>query len=201
MKNGFLWLLASLLLAACGGNLRSPEVIRYDFGNSAARQAGSPIPIAGVEVQATPWLSGPAMHFRLAYSEPLRRQSYAESRWAAAPADLLEAFVKRRIVVNQADYKGSGCRLQLGLDELEQNFEEPQSSKLVLEVHARLTPLQSTEVLSKASFLIQKPAPSPDARGGAMAARDAVQALTGDLGNWLAETARTKPALVERCSS
>jgi len=203
MKKGLVSILAVLLLAACGGNVRTTEMVQYDLGNLAAKVTeawpGSRIPIAAVDVQAASWLSGPAMHFRLAYAEPLRRQVYAESRWAAPPAELLEAFLKRRIVFGQPDLSGAGCRLQLVLDELEQRFDDPQKSQVALEVRALLTPLRGAEILSKRAFLIHKPAPEAVARGGVAATRDAVQTLADELGNWLGEIAREKPAIAERC--
>jgi cholesterol transport system auxiliary component len=139
------------------------------------------------------------MHFRLAYAEPLRRRSYAESRWDAPPAELLDAFLKRRIVYGQPDFSGTGCRLQVMLSELQQRFDEPQSSTLVLEVHALLTPLRSAEILSKRAFVVQVPVTIADARGGAAATRDAVEVLTGDLAGWLNELSRDKPAVAGRC--
>jgi cholesterol transport system auxiliary component len=196
-------ILAGMLLAACGGNVPITEPARYDFGSLAAKatEAGpaSRIPIAAVDVQSASWLSGPAMHFRLAYAEPLRRRSFAESRWAAPPAELLEAFLKRRIVFGQDDFNGTGCRLQLVLDELEQRFDDPRRSEVVLEARALLTPLRGGEMLSRRAFLIRKPAAAADARAGAAAARDAVQMLAGDIGTWLGDVAREKPAIVQRC--
>jgi cholesterol transport system auxiliary component len=190
---------AGLLLAACGGNVRTTDPVQYDLGNLTGNWSGSRLPIAAVEVRASSWLSGPGMHFRLAYAEPLRRQSYAESRWIAPPAELLEAFLKRRIVFGQPDFSGSGCRLQLVLDELEQRFDDPQGSNIVLEVHAQLAPSRGAEILSRRAFLIHKPAPEAAARGGVVAARDAVQTLANELGGWLEELARDKPAVVQHC--
>jgi cholesterol transport system auxiliary component len=195
--------LAGALLAACGGNVRTTEIALYDFGNLAAKgpEAGAVtrIPIAGVEVQAASWLSGPAMHFRLAYADSLRRQVYAESRWAAPPAELLEAFLKRRMIFGQPDLGGAGCGLHVVLDELEQRFDDPKTSHVVLEVRALLTPPQGAEILSRRTLLIQKPAAAPLAREGVAAARDAVKSLADELGEWLAEIARDKPAIMERC--
>ncbi len=196
-------ILAGVLLAACGGNVAPVTTARYDFGGRAAAGAAvwpaGRMPIAAVDVQASPWLAGPAMHYRLAFAEPLQRQSYAGSRWAAAPAELLEAFLKQRIVFAQKDWSGAGCRLQLVLNELEQRFDAPGSSQVVLEVQALLTPARGPDVLSRRAFLIRQPAPAADARGGAEAARDAVQVFADDIGRWLAEVEREKPAVAERC--
>ena len=192
-------MLAGVLLAACGGNLRTSDVARYDLGDLAGKGFGSPVPVATVEVQAASWLQGPAMHFRLAYADPLRRQSYAESRWAAPPAELLEAFLKRRMVFGQPDFRGAGCRLQLVLDEMEQRFDDPQKSQAVVEVRALLTPSRGAEMLARRVFRIGRAAPAPTAVGGVAATRDAVQALADELGGWLDEIGRAKPAIVERC--
>ena len=200
MSSWSITILAALLLAACGGGkLRTVEPARYDLGNLAGAWSGSRIPIAAVDVQAASWLANPAMHFRLAYADSLRRQSYAESRWTAPPAELLERFLKRRIIFGQPDFSGGGCRLHLVLDELEQRFDDAQTSRIVLEVRALLTPARGTDILSKRAFLIQKPAAAPTAQGGVAAARDAVQGLAGELGAWLDETAREKSTIVERC--
>lgn len=196
------WLMTILsggLLVACGGNVATVEPARYDLGSLSGKWSGSRIPIAAVDVQAASWLAESAMHFRLAYAEPLRRQTYVESRWAAPPAELLETFLKRRIVFGQADFSGTGCRLQLVVDEFEQRFDDRQKSYAVLEVRALLTPMHGGEMLSKKAFLIEKPASAADARGGVAAARDAAQALADDLGNWLGELSRDRPAIVERC--
>ena len=141
------------------------------------------------------------MQFRLSYAEPLQRRSYAESRWAAPPADLLEVFLKRRIVFNQAESGGAGCRLLVALDELEQRFDEPSGSKVMLEARAQLASMRGQETLARKSFVIQRPAAAADARGGAAAARDAAQALADELAGWLGELARDKPVLIERCRS
>ncbi|MCF8178834.1 MAG: ABC-type transport auxiliary lipoprotein family protein, partial [Sulfuritalea sp.] len=187
------------LVAACGGVTRTLEPIQYDLGDLSGKWSGSRVPIAAVDVQAASWLAGQDMHFRLAYQEPLRRQSYVESRWVAPPSELLERFLRRRIVFGQSGQSGAGCRLQLVLDELEQRFDDPRSSKIVLEVRAQLSPSRSPEILSRQAFLIQRPAPEAVARGGVAAARDAAQGLVTELGNWLGRLVDDKPALVERC--
>jgi cholesterol transport system auxiliary component len=189
------------LLAACGGNVRTAEVVSYDLGKPGGNWSGSRIPIASVDVRAASWLSGNAMHYRLAYAEPQRRQSYVESRWAAPPAELLESFLKRRIVFGQADFTGTGCRLQLVLDEFEQRFDDAQKSGAVLEARVVLSPLRGDAMLSKKSFMIRRPAAAADARGGVVAARDAAQALAEEIGKWLGDLSQERPAVVEQCRS
>ena len=191
---------AGILMSACGGNVRTSEPVQYDFGDIGGDGPAWRLPVV-VEVQAAPWLAGSGMHFRLTYAEPLRRQSYVESRWAAAPAELLETYLRRRSISGQQDAGGGGCRLQLVIDEFEQRFDDVQKSQTVLEARASLTSARGAETLSRHTVRILRPAATPDARGGVLAARDAVRALGDDLGGWLAELARTRPAIVERCRS
>lgn len=193
-------LLSGILVSACVGNVRTSEPVHYDFGDIGGDGPAWRIPVV-VDVQAAPWLSGPGMHFRLAYAEPLRRQSYVESRWAAAPAELLETHLRRRSTVGQPDAGGVGCRLHLTIDEFEQRFEDARKSQAVLEARASLISARGADTLSRHAVRILRPAATPDARGGVQAARDAARALGDDLGGWLAELARSKPAIVERCRS
>lgn len=201
MMKGAVLILGALLLTACGGNLRTAEIVQYDFGNLSGKNTPATVPIAAVDVQAASWLSGGAMHYRLAYAEPLRRQLYAESRWVAPPAELLETYLKRRVIFGQPDSRGAGCRIHLALDELEQRFDAPASSQAVLDVRAVLLPSRGAETLSRRSIHIEKAAAAPLAREGVAAAREAVEALAGALDAWLGEVARDQPSVVERCRS
>jgi hypothetical protein len=78
-------LLAVTALSACAVAPRTPDAYRYDFGPAVAGETTWRLPLASIEVQSASWLATGAMHYRLSYAEPLRRQSYSESRWAAPP--------------------------------------------------------------------------------------------------------------------
>jgi len=193
-------LLLTFLLAGCIGNPpREAEIANYDLGSFSGVWTSPGFPIATVEVKAGAALNSPAQLYRLAYADNLRRRAYTESRWAALPAELMERALQRRIVFGQADFSGPGCRLQLMLDELEQRFDSPQTSKAVLEVRAVLLPQQGAALLAKRAFLIEQPAPSADARGGVVATRAALQALADALAHWLGEVARERPQVLAVC--
>jgi cholesterol transport system auxiliary component len=197
MNKRLLTLLVGMLLSACGGGLRVAEPMRYDLGAPGGSVMSRRMPLGAIDVEAVSWLSTSAMHFRLSYAEPLRRQSFSESRWAASPAELLENFLKRR--QSGAGAAGSGCRLQLVLDEFEQRFDEAQSSHMVIELRAVLLPARGSDMLASRAFRIQRPAPSADARGGVAAANEAAKALAEELATWTNELVGDRPALVERC--
>jgi cholesterol transport system auxiliary component len=192
--------LSVFLLAGCVGNPpRQSEMAQYDLGDLAGAWGGSGLPIVAVDVGSSPWLDSPAQLYRLSYADDLRRRAYADSRWSALPAALIERFLQRRIVFGQPDFNGPGCRLRIALDELEQRFDTPQVSKIVLEVRASLLPLHGETLLSKRAFLIKQPAPTPDARGGVVATRAAAQILAGELAQWLNDVARERPQVASAC--
>jgi cholesterol transport system auxiliary component len=199
MRTWLLALCSGLLLAACGANPPAGDAVHFDFGSSGAGGSAWPVSPGAVDVQAASWLAGPAMQYRLAYAEPLRRQSYAASRWAAAPAELLESALRRRLAAAEPSARGAGCRLQLVLDEFEQRFDDVKNSQAVIEVRAQLVPARGGDALVRRGFRVSRPAPTADARGGVVAARDAVQGLGDDLGRWLADLARENPGILERC--
>lgn len=192
--------LAVSSLTGCVGNPpRQSETARHDLGEMAGAWHAPGFPVAALNVRATSWLDTPALAYRLIYVDSLRRLVYADSRWVAPPAELIERFLRRRIVFGQPDFSGPGCRLNLVLDELDQRFDSPQASQVVLEVRASLLPLRGETLLSKRAFLIRQPAPTPDARGGVAATREAAQALADELARWLAEVAQQRPQTIAIC--
>jgi len=193
-------ILSLLMLAACVGNPpREAEIASYDLGSFSGTWTSPGFPIATVDVKASTWLDSPAQLYRLAYADDLRRRAYTQSRWAAPPAELLEHALQRRIIFGQPDFTGPGCRLQLSLDELEQRFDTPQSSKALLEIRAALLPPQGETPLAKHAFKIEKPAPTADARGGVAATHSVAQALADELAQWLGDVSRERPQLALAC--
>jgi len=192
-----LTLLASALLAGCVGNVRQGDVARYDLGemNFVWRDPG--FPVQGVSVQAPSWLDTTAMHYRLAYADASRRDSYSESRWVAPPGQLLESALNRRIGASLS----MGCRVALEVDEWVQQFDSPQSSRTRLQVRAALLPAHGDGALARQVFNVDAPASSADASGGVKAASTTVTALAGELGGWLEKVHKASPALVGRCKN
>jgi cholesterol transport system auxiliary component len=192
--------LSVFLLAGCVGNPpRQAEIASYDLGSHSLAWTSPGFHLVAVNVKASSWLESPAQLYRLAYADDLRRRTYTESRWVAAPAELLERALQQRIIFGQPDFSGPGCRLRLALDELEQRFDTSQSSKVILEVRASLLPPQGDTPLAKRAFKIEKPAPTADARGSVVATRAAAQALADDLAAWLGDVARERPQVTLAC--
>jgi cholesterol transport system auxiliary component len=117
----------------------------------------------------------------------------------APPGELLERWLQRRILSGQADRAGPGCRLTLWLDELEQRFDAPRSSQVILDLRASLQPLRGDAILAQQEFHMIKAAPTPDARGGVQATRVGADALARELAKWLGDLARDRPQAITIC--
>ena len=183
------WLivLPTLALAGCLGASRpAPDVAQFDFGPTASVPAMTPVfPLRSVDVAAPSWLDSPALQYRLAYAEPARRQSYAESRWVAPPGELLEVALRRAIVSSETSTVTGGCRLLIDLDELAQVFRTPRDSDGVIEVRASLLAARTDTLLARRGFSVSRPAATADARGGVAAITAAVEALAAGVRDWL----------------
>jgi cholesterol transport system auxiliary component len=196
----FLILLSAFLLTACVGNPpRQTEIARHDLGDPEGRWPATGVAISRVDVRVAAWLDSPAQLYRLNYADPLRRQSYAENRWVAPPGELLERWLQRRILSGQRAGIASGCRLVLWLDELEQRFDAPRSSQVVLDVRASLQALRGDAILAQQEGHMVKAAPTPDARGGVQATRAASEAMAGALANWLVKLASEQSPAIAIC--
>lgn len=172
-----------LLLAGCAGGMRPAAQAEYDFGPLPSAASGT-APRLGVT--APSWLSATAMHYRLLYAEPTQRRQYAESRWAAPPAELLALQLGRRLA--GADLSPR-CRLTVELVELEQVFERADASRLRLALRATLAPATANALPAQTDIDLAEPAPTSDARGGVAAAGHAVERLGERLAAWLKEAA------------
>ena len=199
MRILFLMFFAGLLAGCIGNPPRTTVPVLHDLGEAGSGGKPPGLPIASLEVKAASWLSSSGQVYRLLYADPLQRHVFLESRWAAPPAELIERLLQRRIIFSQPDTPGQGCRLSLQLDELEQRFETADVSKLVLDVRAQLLSARGDSVLGRRAFVIERPAKASDARGGVLAAREAVADLTDELGAWLSSLARDRPQAAAGC--
>lgn len=189
-----------LFLGACvGGNVQKGEQAFYDLSGSVAPTANdNALPLAAI--QAPSWLNTPAMQYRLAYAEPERRLSFAESRWVAPPAELIEAVLKRNNIIRKGRFEAQGCQLRLDVDEFIQTFDAPGSSHALVEVRASLLTSRNAAVVAQRSFRLA-PVSGADARSGVAAFVVAVRDFSSELDAWLAQTKRGKPDLSEACRS
>jgi cholesterol transport system auxiliary component len=169
-------LLLTSALAACSTNASRVDAVRYDFGLAGPVEADSGI--AAVELIAPSWLTGDAIEYRLAHVDPASRRAYADSRWAASPAELLRVAMQHR-------FAGRGnCRVRLELDEFLQVFDSAQAARQQMVVRAVL--LVGGTPTDHRVFSITESAPTADARGAVLAAGQGVRQLGDQMSAWLA---------------
>lgn len=186
MKPFFIFLLA-VQLAACAGTGRNnaPPVV-YDFGMPAASVAESGVwTRLALDVKTPSWFDGRAIAYRLAYDDPLKLREYAESRWAGPPAMLLGERLRQQLGFFGANSNTAlDCLIRVDLSEFSQVFEAPQLSRGVL--HGRVSLVDAKRrLIAERAVAIERPASTPDARGGVAALAAAGDELGRQLAEWL----------------
>jgi cholesterol transport system auxiliary component len=187
--------LVFVILSGCASRARQVEVAQYDLGAfsaAAAASAGRVAYVRTLHVKAPPWLDTPAMQYRLTTAQSTQRRAYAESRWAAPPALLVEHFLQQNLL--PAAPTGE-CVLQVELDEFIQTFADAksadahsadaQSSHVEIRLRATLLPPRGGALLAGGSFVAVHDATSADAAGGVAAHAAAVRDLSVQLQSWL----------------
>jgi cholesterol transport system auxiliary component len=181
-------------LAACAGSSAPP--VEYDFGPGGATLEEPPRlrrEITVAEATAPAWLDSPALVYRLAYRDAAQPRAYAESRWVAPPGVLFTAQLRQRLVATTRSgvlVPGDGVRpaatLRVEVLEFSQVFDAPERSRAVVRVRAVL--VVDGRLLGQTSFAVDRPAPSPDAAGGARSLALAADAAIDRLIGWTADT-------------
>lgn len=198
----------TLLLLTCGmlwlsGCIAPQQKVPtvYDFGatvSSLKQPATKPqrtkhaISIQIANVVLPLWLENPAIHYRLAYSNPAKLYTYANSRWVASPAILLTQQI-RCLVSNETSYfvvKNSvhartNYILQVELEEFVQVFDRIDNSHVVVSLRASLIDRRSRMVLSQKRFSSQLAAQTADAAGAVSAFSTVSQQLIHQVVNWI----------------
>lgn len=184
--NSFASLLAASLLVACGGLRSTQPTDSYDFGPPPARLAdGTRWSGIALEIRMPYWFDALTIEYRLLYDSPLKLRSYAASRWAAAPGQLLAQRLRQQLGLSGArDRNAETCLLRIELQELSQLFATPQQSSALLQGQATLLDTRRRTIAGKA-LAIEQPAASADARGGVSAMAAASAELGKELLAWL----------------
>ena len=185
-------LLLAALLGGCAGSTRNTSAIAvYDFGlASSIEKAELPANVNGkvaLDVKTVPWLDAP-IDYRLVYDDPFKRHQYANSRWAGAPAAMLDQRLRQQLGMAGAG-SAAGCLLRIDIQEFAQVFDSPQSSHGVL--HGRASLIDGKRrVIADRAISIEKIADTPDASGGARALIQSTRELGHELAAWLGQLDR-----------
>lgn len=174
-----LYALAATLLAGCSLLPKpAPPPALHDFGPATSVPAATVVP-AEAMVSAPAWLDGSAIYYRLLYSEPTELHAYADNRWLAPPAELLQARLQAAIAGGRA----GGYRLHVNLLAFEQDFASAQSAQISVRAVAELQSLASGATVARHLFAVSVPV-SPDVQGAVQGASRAADELLAQLLQW-----------------
>lgn len=185
---------STVLLAGCASN-KTQESTTYDFGPAApnSQQAAAPAAMPALVVMDA---TGPAalenerMYYRLNYADALQARTYANSRWASNPLQMLTQRVKARLaqsgmkVLSATDASTGVPLLRIEVDDFVHGFTGVSQSEGQITLRASL--FSDHRLLDQRSFTRITPAPSADAPGGARALATSTDAVAADILAWLA---------------
>jgi cholesterol transport system auxiliary component len=202
--------LAALALAFAGAAClprpkSTPPVLVYDFGLAAETDAADPpavvaVPLVVRRPEAPLWVDSPSIDYRLAYEDPAEIRSYAYSTWVSSPVALLGNLLRQRVALASAGGMTAGADtgrdegfvLESTVEEFSQVFDSRESSRVVLRALAALVRQSDRQVVARRTFAIERPAPTPDARGAVRGFGEAGRELADRVVAWVAETTRAQ---------
>lgn len=202
-------IIAVILLAGCAGSGTKIPAAVHDFGlqqpsavlpASTSGSAATPAPdlLAGsvlvAEAVSPPWLDNQGIHYRLGYHDTTRSYTYANSRWAAAPAILLGRRIKSRIaaasntgVVSTQDGIPADYVLRVELEEFSQIFDTPDKSRVIVRLRTSLIERSTRSLLFQQDFEGGQVAETADAPGAVHALVAVSERLGGEVVGWVAK--------------
>jgi len=185
--------LATAVAAGCSLGPQSRQTDSYDLGPPRAQAAGGPAIAATLllpDVSAPTWLDGNGIVYRLSYDNNARPQAYANSRWVAPPAALLTQRLRSRLaagaggIVTSGDGARADYALRVELEDFSQSFSDANASRVVLRARASLVRLADRLLVAQRVFSVERPAPTPDARGAVSALGEASDEVVENLVEW-----------------
>lgn len=191
-----------ILLAGCTLTPKAPAPASvYDLGPvpvTAPESARFPSAIIRItDISAPVWLDTEAIHYRLAYYDPARIYTYANSRWVAPPAKLLTEYLGQYFADHHVspppdnskhNHTPANHLLQIDLDEFMQVFDTQNSSRVVIRLRAFLYAPGMRQPAAQRSFAIAQPAQTADAAGAVAAFVLASDNLRNELVQWLSSS-------------
>ncbi|MCC6070600.1 ABC-type transport auxiliary lipoprotein family protein [Massilia sp. GCM10020059] len=185
---------AAALLAGCSSTTKNSGNSTYDFGPApapAAAQAAPPMSVLVVtDVTGVAALDSERMFYRLAYSDPLRARSYANSRWASTPLSMVTQRIKSRLsqsgikVLATTDAAAGMPILRMEIDDFTHTFDSATQSYGQLVLRASL--FHGHKLIDQRVFNQKTSAATLDAAGGARALAESTDAAAAGMLAWLA---------------
>lgn len=177
MRRGLSALALLALLAGCGGNATDPGPRSFDLGTAPP---SAKFPALRVASRAVAPFEGAQMFYRLSWRSPAELGAYANSQWAAPPADLL-----RKQVLRAAGEGVGKCGLEIEVQEFTQVFASKEASEARIEARVSLSNGQAR--IASRGLAVSEPGAGTDASSGALAMARATERLMQDLADWISK--------------
>lgn len=163
-----------LFLSGCGGAV-APDPKTFDLG---LNPPGNPLPPVRLGlVRGIAPFDSHEMHYRLAFRNPAEIAAFANSRWAASPAEMM-----RKQILRGAGEMTGRCVMDVEIQEFTQVFASKESSEARIELRASLS-LPGRNV--SRVLTVSEPNAGPDAPAGAAAFARAADRAIGEIGRWI----------------
>jgi cholesterol transport system auxiliary component len=166
-----------VLLAGCGGGATAPEPRLFDLGINPPSASLPPVRVAAVHAIAP--YEGVDMIYRLAWRNAAEIGAFANSRWAAPPAELF-----RKQLLRAANEGAGKCGLDVEIQEFTQVFSAKEASDARLELRAWL--IGASGRVASRGWSIVEPNAGADAVSGAAAFARAADRAVAEIGRWIA---------------
>ena len=209
---GVFALVGAGVLAGCSVLPAPPQRAEvYDFGPGqmavAPTDRRAPLPaIALAEVGSTGGMpeGSSALLYRLSYSNAQQLRPYTQARWSLPPAQLVQQALRDRLGQRRAVLLGEdGIAQQLKggalptvvrveLEEFSQVFTAPAASVGLVRLRVSLAESSTAgeRLLAQRMFVVQQPAATSDAAGGAHALAQATAQAADELAQWIEQAGR-----------
>lgn len=183
--------LACVMLAAWLSGCTNPTLIqaRYDMGVPESGHVATQAHAAAVvvpDVSAPADLDSDRIRFRYAYLNDQQTASYAASRWAMTPAQMMTQRLRTKLAAVGPILANPGASptptLRVELTRFEQVFTQPDQGQGVVNLRATLT--REGVLIAQRDFYATAPAPTPDAAGGVRALARASDSALDALAVW-----------------
>jgi cholesterol transport system auxiliary component len=163
--------LVVILLSGCGGQV-APDPRTFDLGLNPPSAKLPAMRVASVRAVAP--FDSADMQYRLAYRNAAEIAAYANSRWAATPAEMF----RKQLLRAAGDGQGK-CSLEVEIQEFSQVFAAKETSEARFDLRA------SVRGGAARSLSVVEANAGPDAPSGAAAFARAANRAIGELGTWI----------------
>ena len=146
------------------------------------------------------WMHSSAIVYRLGYRNIAQLQSYALSRWSAAPQVLVTHRLRSALgkvvrggFTEVTEGVHSDYVLRLELENFVQVVDTSTSARGVIRARASLIDAAQRRLHAQRVFEVEQPSPSVDAPGAVRALRAATDVLIAQLIDWTARQTESAP--------